>query len=61
MEKQITWQQFRNDIKNKSFMHEGKNISGWNLPMHKQTKMYADLLNRRATTSAYINSGIRNV
>ena len=26
MEKQLTWQQFRNDIKNKTFMHEGKNV-----------------------------------
>jgi len=61
MEKQLTWQQFRNDIKNKTFMHEGKNVKGWDLPMNKQTRLYSDLMNKIATTSAYINSGIKNV
>ena len=39
MQHQLTWQQFRQNIKNKTFMHEGKQVTGWELPMHKQTKM----------------------
>jgi len=61
MIKEYTWQQFRNDIKNKTFMHEGKSTKGLDLPMSKQKTMYSTELHRRLSTSEYINSGIKNV
>tara|TARA_R100000805_G_C3604311_1_gene104730 strand:- start:89 stop:274 length:186 start_codon:yes stop_codon:yes gene_type:complete len=61
MQTQLTWQQFRNNIKNQKFIHEGKEVTGWELPMYKQTKMYSELMNKRNTHAAYINSGVKNV
>ena len=61
MQKQLTWQQFRIDIKNKTFIHEGKKVSGWELPIHAQTKMYNELIAKRNSQAAYINSGVKNV
>ena len=58
---ELTWQQFRINIKNKTFVHEGKNVNGWNLPMNKQMKMYKELVNTRNTYSSFINSGAKNV
>ena len=34
------WKQFRNDIKNKKHMFEGKEYLGWDLPMHEQIRLY---------------------
>ena len=34
------WQQFRNDIKKKKHMFEGKEFLGWELPMHEQIRLY---------------------
>jgi hypothetical protein len=56
---ELTWQQFRIDIKNKKYMHEGKSVSGWNLPMHKQEKMFAEVSLIRNQQAAYINSGAK--
>jgi len=61
MQHQLTWQQFRQNIKNKTFMHEGKQVTGWELPMHKQTKMYSEIVNTRNMQAAFINSGVKNV
>jgi hypothetical protein len=36
----LSWQQFRNDIKKKSFVYEGKDFTGWDLPMHEQIRMF---------------------
>ena len=58
---EVTWQQFGNNIKNKTFIHEGKEVKGWDLPMHKQTKMYSEMSYNRSTYAAYINSGVKNV
>ena len=49
---ELTWQQFRINIKNKTFVHEGKNVNGWNLPMNKQMKMYKEAVNTRNTYSS---------
>ena len=49
---EVTWQQFRNNIKNKTFIHEGKEVKGWDLPMHKQTKMYSEMSYNRSTYAA---------
>jgi hypothetical protein len=56
---ELTWQQFRTDIKNKKYMHEGNQVSGWDLPMSKQEKMYTELKHKRSQQAAYINSGAK--
>ena len=61
MNTQLTWQQFRENIKNKTFVHEGKNVTGWELPMHKQTRMYSELIAKRSAQAAYVSSGVKNV
>jgi len=55
----LTWQQFRNDIKNKKYIHEGKQVTGWELPMHKQQKMHTELSLKRSQHVAYINIGAK--
>ena len=61
MNTQLTWQQFRENIKNKTFVHEGKSVTGWELPMYKQTRMYSELIAKRSAQAAYVNSGVKNV
>tara|TARA_Y100000385_G_C13067862_1_gene627578 strand:- start:1650 stop:1835 length:186 start_codon:yes stop_codon:yes gene_type:complete len=61
MQKEITWQQFRNDIKNKTFIHEGKKVTGWQLPMSKQTRMYSDALAVQKAKAMFVNSGVKHV
>tara|TARA_R100001126_G_scaffold99486_2_gene75221 strand:+ start:1029 stop:1214 length:186 start_codon:yes stop_codon:yes gene_type:complete len=61
MRNEITWQQFRNDIKNKTFIHEGKKVTGWELPMNKQTRMYSDAQASRKIKATFVNSGVKNV
>ena len=61
MQKEITWQQFRNNIKNQTFIHEGKKVTGWQLPMSRQTRMYSDMLVRQKATATFVNSGVKNV
>ena len=34
------WQQYRNDIKKKKHVFEGKEYIGWDLPMHEQIRLY---------------------
>lgn len=34
------WQQYRNDIKKKKHVFEGKEYTGWDLPMHEQIRLY---------------------
>ena len=36
----LSWQQFRNDIKKKSFVYEGKDYVGWDLPMNEQIRLF---------------------
>jgi hypothetical protein len=56
---ELTWQQFRNDIKNKKYMHEGKSVTGWELPIHKQQKMHKELSIKLKQEIDYINSGAK--
>jgi len=49
------WQQFRNDIKKKSNMFEGKEFVGWDLPMHEQMRLYRIQEARIVETANYAN------
>ena len=37
---QYAWPSFRNSIKNKNFVFEGKEFTGWDLPMHEQIRLF---------------------
>ena len=50
-----SWQQFRNDIKNKKYMFEGKEHLGWDLPMHEQMRLYKIAESRVCETANHTN------
>tara|TARA_R100001443_G_scaffold95952_1_gene102488 strand:- start:1785 stop:1976 length:192 start_codon:yes stop_codon:yes gene_type:complete len=56
---ELTWQQFRANIKNRKYMHEGTQVSGWELPISKQERMYTEEKLKRSQQAAYINSGVK--
>ena len=49
------WQQFRNDIKKKSHMFEGKEFIGWELPMHEQIRLFRIAEARIVEVANYAN------
>ena len=55
----LTWQEFRNRIKNKKFIYEGNSFNGWDLPMHEQKRLYIIESNKHANTANYINTGAK--
>ena len=50
-----SWQQFRSDIKNRKYMFEGKEYSGWELPMHEQQRLHRIAESRVGETANYAN------
>ena len=54
------WQQFRNDIKKKVYMFEGKEFQGWDLPMHEQMRLYRIAEARIVETANYANFADNN-
>ena len=49
------WKQFRNDIKKKNYMYEGKEFTGWDLPMHEQIRLYRIAEARIVEVANYAN------
>ena len=49
------WKQFRNDIKKKTYMYEGKEFIGWDLPMHEQIRLYRIAEARIVEVANYAN------
>lgn len=49
------WKQFRDDIKKKTYMYEGKEYNGWDLPMHEQIRLYRIAEARIVEVANYAN------
>ena len=54
------WQQFRDDIKKETYMFEGKEYLGWDLPMHEQMRLFRIAEARIVEVANYANFSDNN-